>query len=129
MEIRDIILKINQQVPEATAESMMETTLKVTDSGVKELPPSVIGKVKSAFVDIMNKLPEDAFDQFLQYLIALEYHRNATAGLHATQVPMAFEELPQRNLLFELNFPDNLRGWAVADSKPEKDEDDDAWGL
>ncbi|WP_207422877.1 hypothetical protein [Desertivirga brevis] len=131
MEVKDIILKINQLVPQATPQNMLETSLKVTEEGVKEVPPEIIGDVKDAFVKIMKGLSNEKFDEFLQYLIALEYHRNVTVGLHATQVPLAFEQLPQKNLLFELNFPQDLRGWAEPDHKSENNDnsqdDDDFW--
>lgn len=127
MEIKDIILRINKAVPEATPENMLETTLKVTDEGIKEVPPAIIGKVKNAFQKIIENMSEENFDQFLQYLIALEYHRNITSGLYATQTPLAFENLPQKNLLFELNFPDDLRGWAEPDHTSGEAADDDFW--
>jgi hypothetical protein len=113
MEITDIIYRINERVPEAGQGGMYRTSLEVTEAGVREKAPEIIGDVKAAFLFVIQELNEDQFDQFLQNMIALKLHKERTVGLYA------MPEMPdQSNYLSlpevrKIEFFDDFRAWAA----------------
>lgn len=112
MEVRDIILQINKKVPDAAMQELNGTRLMITAEGVREVPPAVTPRVKAAFLDIVKRLSNEEFDHFVQYLIALEYHRSSTEGLWAVdqQDPSQKESWPD-DRLYQVEFNNETRGW------------------
>ena len=129
MKVTELFHLINSKVPEAGKGGMYETELKITADGVSENPPVIINKVKEAFLKIVEEMPNDKFDNFLQHLLALNYHKHITVGLSATSQPHLFEEHPHFEALNKIEFFDEGRGWAemLPDIDEMEDEEEDDW--
>ncbi|WP_207428776.1 hypothetical protein [Pedobacter sp. SYSU D00535] len=127
MEVRELVLKINEMVPAAPQE-IHHLQLNVSTEGVAASAPAITGQVKKAFMKIVNRMDDDAFDAFLQHLLLLEHHRNTTEGLWATDEPNKFRNSAQFEHLFQLKFISGSRAW-VGDRTPhsESEENNEDW--
>jgi len=129
MKVTELFHLINNKVPEAARCAMYETELKVTAEGIAEQPPVIIDKVKEAFLEIVKNLPNEKFDEFLQHLLALNYHKHITVGLTATSKPHLFEGHAHFHTLNKIEFIEDGRGWAEQAPNLDEceDEEEDDW--
>jgi hypothetical protein len=85
--------------------------LEITSTGITQTPPKLIGKIRKAYITIMRNLSDEQFDSYLQSQLALENHRDLTAGLWATDSPQEFEGEPGFHLLNKIEYTGDARGW------------------
>ena len=126
MTLEDIILKINEQVPEAENTENHKMELSVTKDGVEINEPKIAADIQNAFIGILQSSTPTECYTFIQNMLSLNHYRDSTRGLWATDMNDFINE--HREKLFKLEVHDAMPGWIskggrLSDSEDEQDDD------
>lgn len=125
MKLEEIILRINQRVPEIGNMDKHNMELQVTQNGIKVIESKIALDIKKAFIEVLNDLNAAECYSLIQNLLSLNHYRDSTQGLWATDITEFIDQ--HREKLFKLQFTE-MPGWIVKGKRLRDlgdDEDDD----